>query len=188
MSTEHSPQQAPDRLANPSAVNGVPAAADAPSADGLRCQWCFVPLAAGTTICPTCGSPGVPDPRFTKPEPEPAVPDLLLEGIDGAPVIAPWRDDDLSVLNDPPTSKRNTMTFQEAENRQMRTIVFAAVSILVCAFIGWLAGPLLAGTIESFTGTPVENTGDLRPMGAFFGLLTGFFIGGLGGVVIWAGR
>lgn len=103
-------------------------------------------------------------------------------------VIAPWREDELSTIDEPPASGRATMTFQEAENRQMRTLVFAAVSVLVCAFIGWLAGPLLAGVIESLSGTPVENTSDLRPMGAFFGLLTGFFIGGLGGVVIWAGR
>lgn len=175
---------------DPPAVNDSVGAAHVESAaePGLRCQWCSVPLTSGVTICPTCGSPGVPDPRFTKPEPERDASALLLEGVVDTSVIAPWRDDGLPSLDDPSPATRKQLTFQEVESRQLRTIMFAAASVLVCAFLGWLAGPLLSGVIESFTGTPVENTGDLRPMGAFFGLLTGFLISGIGGVVIWAGR
>ncbi|HUG14478.1 MAG TPA: hypothetical protein VMM78_05595 [Thermomicrobiales bacterium] len=161
-----------------------------PPREMLRCQWCSVPLKPGVTLCPTCGSPGVPDPVFSTPEPEPApaVDALSVTVFDETSVIAPWRDDESLVVDAPVTGSRKQLTVQEAENRQMQTIKLAVIAVLVCGFLGWLAGPLLAGVIESFTGTPVEDSGDLRPMGGFFGMLTGLLVGGIGGVVIWSGR
>lgn len=156
----------------------------------LRCQWCSVPLNPGVTTCPTCGSPGVPDPRFDVPEREPE-PDpfasatgLLVE----QPVIAPWREDEPMLVDEPVVASRKLISPHEAENRQAQTVKTIAIAVVVCVLLGWLAGPLLSAPFESLTGTPVEDTGDLRPLGAFIGLLGGLLVGGLGGVVIWSGR
>lgn len=196
MSLEQSRRTASDPAMGSDELYGDSETAGRNRAAELRCQWCSVALTPGSSVCPTCGSTGVPDPQHEDAEREALTAFLLGEDIpvpakpQALPqdVIAPWRDD---ALAEPVASARVTrrkMSVEEAESRQKRTLVFAAISALVCIAIGWLAGPLLAGFIESFTGTPVEDTGDLRPMGAMLGMIGGLFIGGVGGIVIWAAR
>jgi hypothetical protein len=189
MSIDQPHRYSSDGPSRPAASIGAPGAVDTSSPAVMRCQWCSVPLKPGVVLCPTCGSPGIPDPRLSAPEPEPL--DVqMVSSVMESDIIAPWRsDDDVAISTASSSGSRAQMTFQEAERRQVRSIVFVAGSVLVCAVLGWLAGPLfLTGVIESFTGTPVENPDDLRPMGAFFGLTSGFLIGGIGGVVIWSDR
>lgn len=165
------------------------------AATSLRCQWCSLPLAEGITTCPTCGSPGIPDPRLS-PSSSSDLPASARAG-DGINILDPWRDAEFSAPRLPleldpdfesSSLPQTGLSWQDAERRQLNTILFACGAVLVCAFVGWLAGPLLAGSMESFTGTPVEDPSDLRPMGAIIGLLTGFGVGAMGGIVIWANR
>jgi hypothetical protein len=83
---------------------------------------------------------------------------------------------------------KQRLSFEEAERRKVQTYCVIGVSVAFFMLTGWLAGPMLSGTIEHFTGTPVENGSDLRPMGAILGLMVGFFIGATGGWVVWSGK
>jgi hypothetical protein len=164
-----------------------------PAQATLRCQWCFVPLEEGTTICPTCGSPGVPDPRMTVPGAEPPSPAAIdtstMAGLNESLFDAQGNLLLLDLASDDEAeSNRPRMSWEDAERRQLNTIVFGLGAVIVCALLGWLAGPLLAGFVEGLTGTPVENKNDLRPMGAIFGLLGGFMVGAIGGIAIWSNR
>ena len=94
-----------------------------------------------------------------------------------------WREDEAAG-----TPARVQMSFADAEQRRQQTLVFIAIAVLGCAVAGWLAGPLLAGAMESLTGTPVEDTGDLRPTGGFLGIMVGFMVGAAGGWMIWSGK
>jgi len=141
----------------------------------LTCQWCSVRLPAGETRCPTCGSPGIPDPTLTAPGIE------ILEPIEVAEPVKPpeeleewWLEDEQSGTGTLPIV-RSPETF---EDRLLKTVGLLAGCGAVFAFIGWLIGPVfLAPAMESITGTPVENPGDLRTMGATAGLLIGLFFG-----------
>lgn len=94
-----------------------------------------------------------------------------------------WRDDE--TIED---AARPRPSMQETEQRRLQAVVWIVASIVVCVALGWLAGPLLARFIEGLTGTPADDTGALRSLGAFFGLLTGIFFGALAGWVTWNGR
>jgi hypothetical protein len=161
--------------------------------EALRCQWCSVPLPANVTICPNCGSPGVPDPRFSDPMDSggptgPLAARLRAPAPDA--VLDPWREDTTDGpqldFSEPPAPQQ--ISWEDAERRQFNTILIAGVAVISCALVGWLAAPLLAGVVENLTGTPVENTSDLRPFGALLGLLSGFAIGAIAGIVIWSNR
>ena len=169
-----------ERNAQPQADVSGPGAAPGIDAGALRCQWCSVTLSPGITICPTCGSAGIADPLMTVPDAEPAPEPVSPQPIE---LVEWWREDEADGK-----PARVQMSFVEAERRRQQTIVFIAVAVLACAITGWLAGPLLAGAMESLTGTPVENTSDLRPTGGFLGTMIGFMVGAAGGWLIWSGK
>jgi hypothetical protein len=153
----------------------------------LRCQWCNTALPAGATLCPSCGSAGVADPRLT------SAADLPAGLIEAAPEQAPradaaelvewWRDDD-DLADDAVATPK--MTLAELEARRMRTFIAIGVAVVVCIALGWLAGPLLAPAMERLTGTTVEHPSDLRGAGTFLGALVGMFVGAVGGWIIWS--
>ncbi len=93
--------------------------------------------------------------------------------------------DDETADTSPSTSRTS---YLDVEDRQLQTYGVIIASVVFCVAVGWLAGPLLAGPMESLTGTPIENTSDLRPTGGVLGLLAGFFIGATCGWIIWSGR
>jgi len=111
-------------------------------------------------------------------EPEP-----LLASHEPIELVEWWREDAASG-----STTRAQMTFEDAEQRRHQSLIFIAVAVIGCAIAGWLAGPLLAGALESLTGTPVADTSDLRPTGGFLGILTGFMVGAAGGWLIWSGK
>lgn len=154
------------------------------SSSSLRCHWCAVTLQMGVATCPTCGSSGIPDHRMSVPG---------SDSTDGGDVATPARasvDDlspgDIETSDRPPTT--SNVSYLDIEDRQLQTYGIIIVSVVVCAAIGWLAGPLLAGPMESLTGTPVANTSDLRPTGGFLGMLAAFLVGATSGWIIWSGR
>jgi hypothetical protein len=97
-----------------------------------------------------------------------------------------WKDEPVDARGRP--GRRPDQSFAEVERRRLQTIVAISVAILFCAILGWLLGPLLSGPVENITGTPVEDTGDLRPTGLFIGVLVGSMLGSIGGMVIWSGN
>jgi hypothetical protein len=141
----------------------------------LHCQWCSVRLPAGETRCPTCGSPGIPDPNLVAPGIE------VLEAPEVATEVTPasdlhewWLDDD--AVED--QARRATLTPSAVEDKALRTVIVLVCTGAVFTFLGWLVGPLfLSPAMESITGTPVERASDLRPMGGLIGLFVGLFIG-----------
>jgi len=163
----------------------------------LRCQWCSVPLEAGISICPTCGSPGIPDPRMTVPSVtvlEPTPPDPIREALSGgiasvdeAELVEWWNEEKPDdVIGAAPIT---TVDFEEIERRRMQSIIFMVGSVFVFALLGWLIGPtLLVGPFEGLTGTTVEDPSDLRGMGTMGGLIAGMFVGATGGWVLWSAR
>jgi hypothetical protein len=165
--------------------------------ESLRCQWCSVPLAAGVTVCPTCGSAGIPDPRMTVPDVadlETHQPDPLRTALtsDNGPageadLVEWWRDETSGGANGEASVR--VVDFEEVERRRMQSIVFMGGAVVVCAMLGWLIGPsLLVGPFEGLTGTEVEDLADLRGMGTIGGLVIGMFIGATGGWVIWSDK
>ena len=178
------------------AGRGLDPAPDTAQASALRCQWCSVPLMPGVTICPTCGSPGIPDPRMTVAglndsdvdEPEPASEEFVAhpKTDDTGELVEWWREESKAADT---AHTREQLSYEEVEQRQVQTLAFIGIAVVVCAVLGWIIGPaLLEGPIESLTGTPVEQRSDLRGMGTFIGLIVGMFIGATGGWVIWASR
>lgn len=174
-------------------------ASQAPGAEqqALRCQWCSVPLAASRTICPTCGSPGIPDPRMSVPgptEPEASRPGQpanagMAGGAtrEGSEPPEWWRDE--AIAGGAADVPLTTMSFEDVERRKMQSLTFIGGAVLVCALLGWLIGPsLLVGPFERVTGANVEDLSDLRGMGAMGGMIAGMFIGATGGWVIWSSR
>lgn len=157
------------------------------SSEALRCQWCSVPLDPGVTVCPRCGSAGVPDPVATAQA-------QALTAAASAPIatvddtspaeLKEWWKDEIAES----TSARRQLTYEEVERRRNQTLLFIAGAVIVCALFGWLAGPLLRPAFENLTGTPVEDTGDLRPTGLFIGVLFGFLVGATGGWIIQSGK
>jgi hypothetical protein len=160
--------------------SGVGAAADA-----LHCQWCMQDLPAGQTVCPSCGSPGVPDPRLAAVV---TTADPTLAAPVGADLVRPelvewWRDDEGVDADGTPK-----LTAADVEERRTQTFIAIGVAVAVCISLGWLSGPLLAPLIERLTGSKVEHPSDLRGAGAFLGTLVGMFIGATGGWIIWSGK
>ena len=144
------------------------------SPGGPRCQWCSVSLPVGTTVCLTCNSPGVPDPALTVPGIE------ILEPTPAVETAKPPGELDEWWLDDQPASQPGTRPRSSAaldEDRLLKTAAILIGTAAICAFAGWLAGPLLAPAMESITGSPVQDTGDLRPMGSILGFLSGLFLG-----------
>jgi hypothetical protein len=160
----------------------------------LRCQWCSVPLAAGVTICPTCGSAGVADPQMSVA----GLTDLddLEQAAWSAPVtvehesspiaageLVEWWNDGESV------AASAGLDLMAVERRRTQSLIFIGGSVILCALLGWLIGPsLLVGPFERVTGTNVEHLSDLRTMGTIGGFIMGMFIGACGGWVIWADK
>jgi hypothetical protein len=71
------------------------------------------------------------------------------------------------------------------ESTSQATIIYIAIGTAVAAVvIGILAAPLLAPLLENITGSPVEDTNDLRPLGGVLGLIFGLFIATIG---VWIG-
>lgn len=88
-----------------------------------------------------------------------------------------WLDDESA--SQPAARPRSSVALDE--DRLLKTAGVLIGTAVVCAFMGWLAGPLLAPAMENTTGSPVENTNDLRPMGSIIGFLFGLFIGAFAG-------
>lgn len=185
MSDQHSPS--PNDVA--SAVIG------ASGRQSLRCQWCSVPLATGVTICPTCGSAGIPDPGMTGAgltEPEISEADpvrdaVAANGVAGGEVelVEWWRNE--TPAGDLTEEPRQTLDFAAVERRRMQSMIAIGGAVVVCVALGWLIGPsLLEGPFERLTGTTVENPDDLRTMGTIGGLIVGMFVGATSGWVVWA--
>lgn len=156
----------------------------------LRCQWCSVPLAAGVTTCPTCGSPGIPDPQMIVagltepdvPQPDPAVAANAVAG--GEVALDEWW------RNEPAGAESiQTVDFAAIERRRTQSLIFIGSAVVICGLLGWLIGPvLLESPFERLTGATVEDSDDLRTMGTIGGLIVGMFFGASGGWVIWADR
>ena len=192
--TRDGADMADDPVENPPVATAAPQPADAASqpqvAEALRCQWCSVPLDPGVTVCPRCGSAGVPDPVATAQaqalaEAEAARRAPASPAEDAPPAeLKEWWKDEIAEA----TSSRRQLTYDEVERRRNQTLLFIAGAVIVCAFLGWLAGPLLRPAMENLTGTPVEDTGDLRPTGLFLGVLFGFLVGATGGWVIQSSK
>lgn len=152
----------------------------------LTCQWCSVRLPAGETRCPTCGSPGIPDPSLPAPGIE------LLETPERVEPLQPpegphewWLDDD-EVEHQ---QRRAAMSPNAVEDRLLKTVAILAGVGAAFTLLGWLIGPLfLSPLMESITDTPVETASDLRPMGSVLGLLIGLFFGASYGWIAQAER
>ncbi len=145
-----------------------------PLTGGLRCQWCSVRLPANTTVCPTCNSPGVPDPTMTVPGIEILEPSPANEPVKPPEELDEWWLDDESTAG---AAARPRPTAVLDEDRLLKSAAILIGTAAVCAFVGWLCGPLLAPLMENITGSPVQDTNDLRPMGSIFGCLSGLFLG-----------
>jgi hypothetical protein len=161
--------------------------APAQPSGALRCQWCNTALPAGATLCPSCGSAGVADPRLTSVAELPvglveAVPDLATRA-DASELVEWWRDND-DPADDAILAPK--LSLEELEARRVRTFAAIGVAVVVCVGLGWLAGPLLAPGMERLTGTTVEHPSDLRGAGTFLGALVGMFVGAIGGWIIWS--
>lgn len=143
-------------------------------------------LPAGETRCPTCGSPGIPDPTLHAAGIE------LLEVTDEVALVEQksdlhewWLDDD-EVQSQ---QRRAAISSSAVEDRLFKTVGILLGVSAAFAFLGWLVGPLfLSPLMENITGTPVEHASDLRPMGGLFGLLVGLFFGASYGWIAQAER
>jgi hypothetical protein len=145
----------------------------------LTCQWCSVALQPGVTICPTCGSAGVPDTSMV-------VPDVPTEGDDSLqPALAVEQRGDAELTEWWNEGEESGVYRNSAEegNDPLPVILGLIGTALVCVLLGILVAPmLLASVFENSLGVTVENNNDLRPLGGVLGLLTGAFIGAIG---IW---
>lgn len=160
----------------------VDAAGATPAGAGtalLSCQWCSVQLAPGVSICPTCGSPGVPNADLRVPGSE-----RLQEEVPAVQLKAPdelvewWRDDEADADGAPRGNVyRNSSAARDSD--PLMTVAALGGAVVVCVALGILAAPLLAPLMENITGVEVENVNDLRPMGGIVGLLTGLFVGAI---------
>lgn len=156
------------------------------STGDLTCQWCSVRLPAGETRCPTCGSPGIPDPNLHAAGIE------VLDAKAGPDVVEPkeeltewWLDEDEVQHQE----QRAALSPAAIEDRLLKTAGVLIGTAVVFTFLGWLVGPLfLSPLMENITGTPVERAADLRPMGGILGLLTGLFFGASYGWIAGAER
>lgn len=147
-----------------------------PADKELRCQWCSVQLPAGTTICPTCGSPGIPDQDVPLPEAEP-------ETISGVDVEQKPEEELVEFWNDEPAGSTTSSRQSTAAEPEDQLVIFLGLAgaVVFCVVVGvLLAPPLLTPVMENITGTPVENPGDLRPVGGVVGFLVGLFIATIG--------
>lgn len=150
---------------------------------GLRCQWCSVALPAGETVCPTCNSPGVPDPNLTAPGIEILEPATSAEPVKLPEELDEWWLEDEAAGRPVPKAQSSVAV---DEDRLIKTVAILIGTAVACAFVGWLAGPpLLAPVMENITGSPVEDMNDLRPMGSIFGFVSGIF---LGACIGWAAQ
>ena len=132
-------------------------------------------LPAGETRCPTCGSPGVPDPTLHAPGIELLEPEAETAPIEPKDELHEWWLDDDEVQHQ---QQRAAISHSAPEDRVLRSAVILIGMGAFFAFLGWLVGPLfLSPLMENITGTPVESASDLRPMGGILGLLTGLFFG-----------
>lgn len=141
---------------------------------GLRCQWCSVQLAPGTTICPTCGSPGIPDPDMVMPEAEP-------ETISGVDVEQKPEEELVEFWHDEPAGHTGNRR-KAAEPEDQIGVYLGLVGVVVfCIIVGVVVAPtLLSPLMENITGSEVENPGNLRSVGGFVGFLIGLFIATIG--------
>lgn len=152
----------------------------------LACQWCSVTLAPGITICPTCGSPGVPNAALSMPAEA-----LLVEEsyvVTEKPpeeLVEWWRDEDEPDEDGSPRY-RNRAALQETD--PLMTAAVLGGSVLIGILLGVLAAPLLAPLMETLTGVEVGSVNDLRPMGGIIGLLTGLTVGAVAGWVMQPSR
>ena len=104
----------------------------------------------------------------------------ILEPVQTNEPVKPREELDEWWLDDEPESQPVARIQQSAtldEDRLLKTAAILIGTAVICAFIGWLAGPLLAPAMENITGSPVRDTNDLRPMGSIFGFLSGLFLG-----------
>jgi uncharacterized Zn finger protein (UPF0148 family) len=160
----------------------------------LRCQWCAVPLATGTTICPTCGSAGIPDPRMTVASLADSGADQPVQAGNAVTAVTVGNDVELVEWWQPETpdgelaeESRNTLDFDAVERRRTQSLMVIGGAGVVCALLGWLIGPsLLESPFERLTGATVEDPADLRTMGTIGGVIAGLFIGATCGWVIWS--
>jgi fructose-specific phosphotransferase system IIC component len=97
------------------------------------------------------------------------------------PLVEWWRDDDARDL-------ATADAFADAERRRAWAFGGMLGAVGACIALGWLAGPALAPLLESLTGSPADDTGALRSLGAFVGLLGGLFVGAVVGWVTWSSK
>lgn len=149
----------------------------AAAAQPLTCQWCSVALPPGTTICPTCGSTGIPNesmvvPDVAEPDADPlqdAIGILRPEGEE----LTEWWNADGEI-----EPYRNSA---QQEGDMMPVILGLLGTGVVCVLLGVLVAPtLLASVFENSLGVTVKDNNDLRPLGGVLGLLTGAFISAIG--------
>jgi hypothetical protein len=151
-----------------------------------RCQWCGEQLSDEQAVCPGCGAV-VAGPLLDDEAGETAV--VAADAPDPAPEAAAliewWRDDNPEVEA---VRAQRQLTFEEAERRSLLSIAVIVCAAALCLLLGLASAPLLAPLIESLTGSPVQDTSDLRPLGGLLGLLGGLLVGAIGGWIIWSNR
>lgn len=156
------------------------------STGDLTCQWCSVRLLAGETRCPTCGSPGIPDPNLHPPGVAMLEAETVPDIVEPKEELTEWWLDEDEVQHQ---QLRAALSPAAVEDRLFRTAGVLIGTAVVFTFLGWLVGPMfLSPLMENITGSPVEHASDLRPMGGILGLLTGLFFGASYGWIAGAER
>ncbi len=151
----------------------------AASSGVLTCQWCSVDLQPGVTICPTCGSPGVPDSAMVVPDPIGVVEadklDLDVQSEDE--LVEWWKEEgETSVYENSAADLDNPLPM----------ILGLVGGGVFCVLLGiFIVPPLLSSLFENNFGIIVEDPNDLRPLGGVLGLLVAAFIGA---IAMWAAK
>jgi ribosomal protein L40E len=151
------------------------------SAETIKCQWCGATSPARARHCVSCGSWIEEQPTFTEPAVAPPVVDVAEA--DASALVEWWRDDEDADGSEKTVPKR---TLAEVEQRRLQSIGLMIGCVIACTFIGWIAGPLLAPFLEGLTGSPPDDSGALRSLGAFVGFLGGMFAGAVAGWITWS--
>ncbi|RIK46069.1 MAG: hypothetical protein DCC58_04385 [Chloroflexi bacterium] len=144
----------------------------------IRCQWCGARFTAEAQVCPSCGSAVARKQYFDET-------DAASTDQDGAPdrELVEWWNTEPSVAE---VTGMNQRSVADIERRKLMSLVLIGGTALSCVVVGWLAGPLLAPLLEGITGSPADDTGALRSLGAFVGFLFGMLLGAIGGWIAWA--
>lgn len=140
----------------------------------LTCQWCSKQLPPGETVCPICGSSGVPDESLTVP------------GINHPDDLSKLEVSELSAeqINEVMQEESESLYRNSAADEPDPAVTLLAVAgaVVISVIMGVIAAPLLATPMENTLGVVIDDPSDLRPLGGVIGMLVGMF---LGAIAMW---